>query len=29
VQGWSQAQHAAWLETMLSCALLPADPDAS
>jgi AcrR family transcriptional regulator len=25
VQGWSQAQHAAWLETMLSCALLPAD----
>lgn len=26
VRGWSQAQHAAWLETMLSCALLPADP---
>jgi AcrR family transcriptional regulator len=23
VRGWSQAQHAAWLETMLSCALLP------
>jgi AcrR family transcriptional regulator len=29
VRGWSQSQHAAWLETMLSCALLPADPDAS
>jgi AcrR family transcriptional regulator len=27
VQGWSQAQHAAWLETMLTCALLPADAD--
>jgi AcrR family transcriptional regulator len=26
VRGWSQAQHAAWLETMLSCALLPEDP---
>ena len=25
IRGWSQAQHAAWLETMLSCALLPAD----
>jgi AcrR family transcriptional regulator len=26
VRGWSQAQHAAWLETMLRCALLPEDP---
>jgi len=26
VRGWSQAQHAAWLETMLGCALLPEDP---
>jgi hypothetical protein len=26
VRGWSQAEHAAWLETMLSCALLPAHP---
>jgi AcrR family transcriptional regulator len=26
VRGWSQAEHAAWLETMLSCALLPEDP---
>jgi AcrR family transcriptional regulator len=26
VRGWSQAQHAAWLETMLSCALLLEDP---
>jgi AcrR family transcriptional regulator len=26
VRGWSQAQHAEWLETMLSCALLPEDP---
>ncbi len=24
VRGWSHAQHAAWLETMLTCALLPA-----
>jgi hypothetical protein len=24
VLGWSQAQHAAWLEAMLTCALLPA-----
>jgi TetR/AcrR family transcriptional regulator, regulator of autoinduction and epiphytic fitness len=27
VRGWSQAQHAAWLETMLTCALLPAGAD--
>jgi AcrR family transcriptional regulator len=27
VRGWSQAQHAAWLETMLSCALLPESAD--
>jgi len=27
VQGWSQAQYAAWLETMLTCALLPAGAD--
>jgi hypothetical protein len=24
VLGWSQAQHAEWLETMLTCVLLPA-----
>ena len=23
VRGWSQARHAAWLENMLACALLP------
>lgn len=23
VQGWSEAEHAEWLETMLTCALLP------
>jgi AcrR family transcriptional regulator len=28
VRGWSQAQHAAWLETMLTCALLPESEDA-
>jgi hypothetical protein len=27
VRGWSQVQYAAWLETMLTCALLPQDPD--
>ena len=27
VQGWSPAQHAAGLETMLSCALLPGGAD--
>lgn len=27
VRGWSQAQHAEWLETMLSCALLPEGAD--
>lgn len=26
VRGWSQAQHASWLETMLCCALLPEEP---
>jgi AcrR family transcriptional regulator len=26
VRGWSRAQYAAWLEAMLSCALLPEDP---
>ncbi len=29
IRGWSQAEHAAWLETMLSYALLEASPDAS
>ncbi len=28
VRGWSQAQHAAWLETMITCALLPESEDA-
>jgi AcrR family transcriptional regulator len=27
VRGWSQTQHAAWLETMLTCALLPERTD--